>query len=55
MSNNKKIGGKIDQRDCCSIVAAVLLPPLAVYLEQGCSNHFIINIVLCFFLWFPGR
>jgi uncharacterized membrane protein YqaE (UPF0057 family) len=54
MAENKKIGGKIDQKDCCSIVAAVFLPPLGVYLEQGCGTPCFINIALCFLFWFPG-
>jgi uncharacterized membrane protein YqaE (UPF0057 family) len=36
------------------IIAAVLLPPLAVFLKKGAGKDFLINIVLCFFFWVPG-
>ena len=36
------------------IIAAVLLPPVAVFLGKGFGKDLIINIVLCFFFWVPG-
>lgn len=36
------------------VIAAILLPPLGVFLKEGASNHFIINIVLCLLFWVPG-
>jgi len=36
------------------IVLCILLPPLAVFLKSGAGFHFILNIVLCFFLWLPA-
>jgi uncharacterized membrane protein YqaE (UPF0057 family) len=36
------------------VIIAILLPPLAVYLETGAGKHFIINIILCIFFYLPG-
>jgi uncharacterized membrane protein YqaE (UPF0057 family) len=36
------------------IIAAVLLPPLAVFMKKGAGQDLIINIVLCIFFWVPG-
>jgi uncharacterized membrane protein YqaE (UPF0057 family) len=36
------------------IVAAVLLPPLAVFLKKGIGKHFFINLVLTLFFFVPG-
>lgn len=37
------------------IIIAILLPPLAIFLVQNkFGTHFIINLVLCLFLWIPG-
>jgi len=36
------------------IVAAVLLPPLAVFLKKGIGKHFLINLVLTLFFFVPG-
>ena len=36
------------------IILAILLPPLAVYLQTKSAKDTIINIVLCFFFWIPG-
>ncbi|WNO08926.1 YqaE/Pmp3 family membrane protein [Teredinibacter sp. KSP-S5-2] len=36
------------------IVLAILLPPLAVFLKNGIGKHFLINIILCFLMYFPG-
>ncbi|KAF8654129.1 hypothetical protein AX16_003660 [Volvariella volvacea WC 439] len=32
--------------DICKLIAAVVLPPLGVFLEVGCTAHFWINILL---------
>ncbi len=36
------------------IVAAVLLPPLAVFLKKGFGKAFFINLVLTLFFFVPG-
>ena len=36
------------------IILAILLPPLAVYLEKGAGKHLLINILLCIFFYLPG-
>ncbi len=36
------------------IIAAILLPPLGVFLEVGIGKHFWINILLTIFFWIPG-
>ena len=36
------------------IVAAVLLPPLAVFLERGLGSSFWIAVVLTLLWWLPG-
>jgi len=36
------------------IIAALLLPPLAVFLKAGAGKQLVINIVLCVFFWVPG-
>ncbi|MBN1473399.1 MAG: YqaE/Pmp3 family membrane protein [Syntrophaceae bacterium] len=35
-------------------ILAIVLPPLAVYLVKGAKRDFVINIVLCLFIWIPG-
>ena len=37
-----------------AIVAAVLLPPLAVYLARGLGPAFWIGVLLTVFWWVPG-
>lgn len=37
-----------------AIVAAVLLPPLAVYLARGLGPAFWIGVLLTLFWWVPG-
>jgi uncharacterized membrane protein YqaE (UPF0057 family) len=37
-----------------SIVAAVLLPPLGVYLERGLGSHFWIAAALTLLAYLPG-
>ncbi len=36
------------------IILAVLLAPVAVFLKKGAGKDLIINIVLCFLLYFPA-
>ena len=36
------------------IIIAILLPPLAAYLQVGATKHLWLNIVLCLFVWVPG-
>lgn len=36
------------------IVLAVLLPPVAVFLNNGIGRDLLINIVLCLLFFFPG-
>jgi len=36
------------------IVLAVLLPPIAVLLNNGLGRDLLINIVLCLLFFFPG-
>ena len=36
------------------IIAAVLLPPLAVLLKHGIGKNLVINIILTFFFFVPG-
>ena len=40
--------------DILRIVAAILLPPLGVFLQVGISKHFWINIVLTLLGFVPG-
>ena len=36
------------------IILAVLLPPLAAFMQVGVSAQFWLNIVLSLFFWVPG-
>jgi len=36
------------------LIIALLLPPLAAYLQVGATKHLWINIILCLLLWVPG-
>ena len=36
------------------IIAAVFLPPLAVFLSKGIGKDFLINLVLTLFFFLPG-
>ncbi len=40
--------------DLLRLVAAILLPPLGVFLQVGISKHFWINIVLTLLGYIPG-
>ncbi len=35
-------------------IAAILLPPVAVFLVRGCGIDLLINIVLCILMYLPG-
>jgi uncharacterized membrane protein YqaE (UPF0057 family) len=36
------------------IILAILLPPVAVFLNNGVGKDLLINIVLCLFFYIPG-
>ena len=36
------------------IILAILLPPLAVYLQTKSAKDTIINVILCVLFWLPG-
>ncbi len=40
--------------DLLRIIAAILLPPLGVFLQVGISKHFWINILLTILGYIPG-
>ncbi|KAJ3383752.1 plasma membrane proteolipid Pmp3 [Lobulomyces angularis] len=40
--------------DICSIILAILLPPLGVLLDRGCGVDFCINILLTILGYLPG-
>lgn len=40
--------------DPLRLIIAVLLPPLAVFLQEGTSTRFWIDVVLTLFAWIPG-
>ena len=40
--------------DILRIIAAIILPPLGVFLEVGLTKHFWINIVLTLLGYLPG-
>jgi len=40
--------------DLVTILIAIFLPPLAVFFKVGLGLHFWLNILLCFFGWFPA-
>ncbi|ODV88253.1 hypothetical protein CANARDRAFT_26407 [[Candida] arabinofermentans NRRL YB-2248] len=37
-----------------AFIIAVLLPPLAVFMERGAGRDLLVNIILCCFVYFPG-
>ena len=45
---------QVDAPGAAAIVAAVLLPPLAVYLVDGIGNRFWISVIVTILGWFPG-
>lgn len=40
--------------DLIRLIAAIVFPPLGVFLQVGISYHFWINILLTLFGWLPG-
>jgi len=40
--------------DPLRLIIAVLLPPLAVFLQEGAGKRFWIDVVLTFLAWIPG-
>jgi len=36
------------------IILAIILPPVAAFMQVGLSVNFWVNIVLCLFFYFPG-
>lgn len=40
--------------DLLRIIAAVILPPLGVFLQEGLGKRFWINVVLTILGWVPG-
>jgi uncharacterized membrane protein YqaE (UPF0057 family) len=40
--------------DILRIIAAIVLPPLGVFLQVGIGKHFWINILLTLFGYVPG-
>lgn len=45
---------KQSDQDLLRIIIAILLPPVAAYLQVGISLHFFLNIVLTLFGYVPG-
>ncbi|MEM7563276.1 MAG: YqaE/Pmp3 family membrane protein [Pseudomonadota bacterium] len=37
-----------------SIILAILLPPIAVFIKKGAGKDLLINIVLCLLFFLPG-
>lgn len=40
--------------NCCEILVAFILPPLAVGMRTGCSCKLVINFLLTCLFWLPG-
>ncbi|AOW25951.1 plasma membrane proteolipid 3 [Candida albicans P57072] len=40
--------------DIIKIIVAIILPPLGVFLERGCSSSLFINILLTILGYIPG-
>ncbi len=36
------------------VLIAILLPPLAVYLQKGAGKELVLNVVLSLFFYLPG-
>lgn len=45
---------KKKDQDLLKIIFAILLPPVAAYLQVGITLHFVLNIVLTLFGFVPG-
>jgi uncharacterized membrane protein YqaE (UPF0057 family) len=44
----------MEEHDLLLLILAVFLPPVAVFLRDGCHLQLCVNIVLTFFFWIPG-
>ena len=42
-------------RDFLRVIAAYLLPPVAILLKNGMTGQFFINCLLTLFFWVPGQ
>ncbi|KAG2367496.1 plasma membrane proteolipid 3 [Suillus spraguei] len=40
--------------DICKVIFAIILPPLGVFLERGCSADLLINCLLTLLGYIPG-
>ncbi|KAG2225895.1 hypothetical protein INT45_006591 [Circinella minor] len=40
--------------DICKFILAVVLPPLGVFAERGCTVDLLINVGLTILGWIPG-
>lgn len=45
---------KKNDQELIKIIFAILLPPVAAYLQVGVTLHFVINVVLTLFGFLPG-
>ena len=36
------------------VILAIILPPLAVFLQKGAGKDLLINVILCLLMWVPG-
>ncbi|CAH2445782.1 Amphotericin B resistance protein [Komagataella phaffii CBS 7435] len=44
----------VDSTKIITVIIAVFLPFLAVFMVKGAGRDLLINIILCCFFWFPG-
>jgi len=44
----------MDAMKILKIILAIILPPVAAFMQVGLTAHFWINLVLCLFFVFPG-
>lgn len=44
----------VTQTDLLMMILAILVPPLAVFIKVGASNHFWINLILTLLGYVPG-
>ncbi len=40
--------------NCCEVLLAIFIPPLAVGIRTGCSGTFCLNLLLTLLGWIPG-
>jgi len=45
---------KLDTNTLLMIIIAILLPPVAVFLNKGVGKDLAINLVCCLLFWVPG-